>query len=588
MMLALMILVCLNLKASVDFGHAEKFQQIQAEILNKFSLTNLYQSPNYFTFDVYNSSLSTLSSSVFSEATLSSSGLLPDTYLLAPVVVSQSFFSSLCTDFDTTVLEKAAMAQCPNCAFTDPCAISQPQQEALMYLKSTTINAWTESFTLYAALYTPESQVVTVLDLRVKSMSSTPRIHFQQSLVSDESDLELQVTAGLGIAISIAWLMKDLSSLALIMRRRLVDGSYHIKARAIGGVLYSPKRLAIWFGANIFCYLICISLFAGRLFLVKTDFVSMIAELPLAGDASSVREVVASIAGSMSDQRAWHGLGVIVVYILTAMSVYCLSGHPRFGILTETWVVAADDLFHFGITFLIFYFALSFIAWTAFGGEVAVFRSFQSTLAFLYNLIWSGQWNTSLDPTDDTEGISNNQLLKIFLIFYVTIVKLILLTFLISILVDRYTYVRAQIASRSFSRNALSDLIDSFKTNMLIALKKIPPRPETVSELIHAYARKSVDIWTLKDSGIFDSESLYKFCRNYKKYDFLIPRESVDESWQQVAANLDLLVQSESKAISTTTDMTDSTYWRLLGLEGKIGYIKSLLNKRRQSVLDLS
>lgn len=571
----ILFLVCYNLGTSAVYMQMDLLQQVQTDLISKLGLSEISGSANptvYYSWEYYSSLLNNMATTLTTDSALISAGTKADTYLVGSAVVVQSRSqSNLCSTFASTVLSSAASSICPTCdATATVCSVALGASSATStsFISSTQLDALTTGFTVQALFFTPRG-LVTLMELSVPTLTSVPSVTFMQSLSDVTLSTENIVTASMVIILTVAWTGRDLVYLFLETFKRLRNTGFRLKMNALGGVLNTGWGLGFWYLSNLASHVIALVLMIGRLINSSNNTLNaLVQSVSSATTPAATASALQAVIVPLASEQLWETVGIVCVTILLIMIVECIAGHPKVGILTDTWFVGSDELLHFCLTFVMFYVCLGLIGWTGFGCTIPSFRTLGSTLAFQFEILTSGQWSNRVDPT-----VQGGGMLMLYLLVFPAIVTIILVNFFTAILIESYMRVRETVAHSSYYQSFPADTMASFSSDILISLGKLPDRADLVAGLLQVFARRTVDIPVLENTGLFKSNmEIFRFFRRYRRVEGLRASNILKESKLnfEVAAHAQILVEKNVASNDSASSSAADAEARLIAIKARL------------------
>ncbi|CAE8705224.1 unnamed protein product, partial [Polarella glacialis] len=124
--------------------------------------------------------------------------------------------------------------------------------------------------------------------------------------------------------------------------------------------------------------------------------------------------------------------GFYLIILLFFRLVHMLSVHPQLGLIVAVIAQCLDDIFYFCIQFILFFLVLSFLGHWSFGGQKTAFMTLGRSSYTLFRFI-TQDFSFSDEPPSATYWV--------FLFLYVSVVGIMMMSFLLAIVVNAHTVV---------------------------------------------------------------------------------------------------------------------------------------------------
>lgn len=253
------------------------------------------------------------------------------------------------------------------------------------------------------------------------------------------------------------------------------------------------------------------------------DHLGNFATLTTSGEAmeamelqSQVKTFFSLVEDMLSQERQFRFQLCIYPMVLMLRLFKSFAAQPRLAVVTETFVEAKSDIFHFMIVFLSVYVCMVVNAILFFGQDCEEFTTFPRAMHNSFLIMW-GDW--------DYEDLAQIGRIKasLWLWMFMIIVNLILLNITLAIIMEAYTTVKADASdelslfqqiekqvrryreARSGKRVRLNDIFDALKArednneDAMLANKEKRVYPKDLLECVKNIGEKQA-VRTLTDS----------------------------------------------------------------------------------------
>lgn len=192
-----------------------------------------------------------------------------------------------------------------------------------------------------------------------------------------------------------------------------------------------------------------------------TGLISLVNRILSVEDPSSQSAVAMVINDSfetlnvIKDAVAYQELMKLLAYFLVFMCllrlIQYMEVHPKVDLISRTVMVAAGDMFHFCLIFIIFFAILAWLAHWSFGPDKIMFSTFRIAANTCFQML-IGEY-----PFEDewTEG----WLQKIWYILYTFLLFLVSLNILLAIIVESFLRVKQETEGRLEVKSLVVDLL---------------------------------------------------------------------------------------------------------------------------------
>jgi len=251
------------------------------------------------------------------------------------------------------------------------------------------------------------------------------------------------------------------------------------------------------------------------------DIVGRMADIPWSDTAIPADEKTANFFGYVTDlmglidNDAFLNSFCNVVLVLSLLRlIKCTSMHPRLALLEGTIIKAWDDLWHAALLILLLMGVFAGIATWRFGSEREDFSDFERSMQTQFEMTFG----------EFPDGWMQNSDMQVYTVFYFMIVFLLVQNFLLAVVVEAYMAVRRDNEALETEQEFLVDIYSSLHSH-LKGFREGWPTPHQLGVVIEGWkAKNSVGFYELKETKMFRSpESIGKFLKFYKHYDFLSP-----------------------------------------------------------------
>jgi hypothetical protein len=203
-----------------------------------------------------------------------------------------------------------------------------------------------------------------------------------------------------------------------------------------------------------------------------------------------------------------------VVTILSIFSIlYATSLHPRLAILVETISESADDLIHFFILLMVIFAFFAVSGMAQFSAEKVEFKTFTSTLMFLFNVMCGDPSKYFGDPNEPRASL--------YIIFFMVITFFLCMNFLLAIICDGFARVKGRNEALVCEQDIFSDMWQAVKSWIMGMRSGWPATEKIIQVMQEQNGRFFVDMTTLQAvRPSWGYKSKMQFLKYYGQYDF--------------------------------------------------------------------
>lgn len=209
-----------------------------------------------------------------------------------------------------------------------------------------------------------------------------------------------------------------------------------------------------------------------------------------------------------------EGFGMSIALIIFVRLVSATDAHPKIALITSTIKLAASDMVHFFLIFLMVLFGIAVIGSWRFGSESAEFRSVLAAMRTQFDAVLDppGEIPVSTDSDTDFEYLAFVLLIHVVNFFF-------LINFFLAIVVNAYTNVR-RVEDCTVEQSVFADFFALLRNFTKRASHRWPTEAQLIQTLkgMQNECLTSVDL----SPSLFHSEdSAQAFIDYYLRFDFL-------------------------------------------------------------------
>ena len=206
-----------------------------------------------------------------------------------------------------------------------------------------------------------------------------------------------------------------------------------------------------------------------------------------------------------------------IAFILMLLCIVRLIGymtvHPRINLLVATMIQAADEVFHFFVSFAVIFMMFAMVAHAFFGTSRTEYATLSSALLTQLYQVFGRM----------TALAEEEMAYIVYTVLLYTVLSLFLLKFFLAIIIASYNVVKRQVVDQITEQSIFTDTADVFYLAILRKARGWPTHRKIIEKI---NVLPQADNLSMKQlAGIFDgdAEKAASFAIYYASYPFLQP-----------------------------------------------------------------